>query len=239
VTEQRRGPTRHLTFSNVVALVALFVALGGSAYALSNNSVKSRHIANGQVRTEDLDGSAVTGGKIDEGAVKSSDVGDDELTGEDVEDDTLSGQDIDEASLDAHELPPTGTLEAQGQDLGTSGQTRFIAPSGVSTASASADQVLVGGPAVSLAVSDLFVWIGDTLGSGQSRTFTLMRAGQPGSSLLETDISCTISEGQQFCSDSDHDLQLGQQLIAIRVESSGGVDGSDEAFTGLVASAIP
>jgi hypothetical protein len=229
---------KHLSFSNVVALVALFVALGGSAYALSNNSVKSRHIDNGQVKTEDLDGSAVTGAKINAGAVKGSDVGEGELTGGNVEDDSLSGPDIDEASLDAHELP-AGALVAQGQDLGTGGETRFIAPSGVSTASASADQVLVGGPAVGLIVRDLFVWIGDTLGSGQSRTFTLLRAGQPGANLLDTGISCTISEGQQFCSDAVDSVQLGQQLITIRVQSIGGVDGSDDAFTGLASSALP
>jgi hypothetical protein len=239
MSSRRHGPIRHLSLSNVVSLVALFVALGGSAYALSNNSVKSRHIANGQVKTEDLDDSAVTGAKINAGAVKGGDVGDDELTGEDVEGDSLSGQDIDEASLEARELPPMGSLVGQGQDLGSGGETRFIAPSGVSTASASADQALVGGPAVGLIARDLFVWIADTLGSGQSRTFTLMRAGQPGASLFDTGISCTISEGQQFCSDPDNSLQLGQQLITIRVQSNGGVDGSDDAFTGLVASALP
>ena len=40
-----------LTFSNVVALLALFVALGGSAYAfhLGKNAVKTKNIKNGAV----------------------------------------------------------------------------------------------------------------------------------------------------------------------------------------------
>jgi hypothetical protein len=48
---------RHLSFANVVAVVALFVALGGGAYAafhLPKNSVKSRNIKNGQVKNQDL-----------------------------------------------------------------------------------------------------------------------------------------------------------------------------------------
>jgi hypothetical protein len=51
------GVRRHLTYANVMATVAVFIALGGSAYAgitLSRNSVKSVHIANGQVRSADI-----------------------------------------------------------------------------------------------------------------------------------------------------------------------------------------
>ena len=43
-----------LTYANVMATIAVFLALGGGlAWALSNNSVKSRHIKNGQVRSAD------------------------------------------------------------------------------------------------------------------------------------------------------------------------------------------
>ena len=63
---------RHLTYPHVVSTIALFIALGGGAYAISlgKGDVKSRHIQNG--------------------AVKSAD----------VKDDTLKGRDIIEASLD-------------------------------------------------------------------------------------------------------------------------------------------
>ena len=43
-----------LTFANVTSMIALMVALSGTALALQNNSVKSRHIANGHVRSSDL-----------------------------------------------------------------------------------------------------------------------------------------------------------------------------------------
>lgn len=44
---------RHIR-SNVVAYIALFIAFGGTAWAIENRSVKSRHIKNGQVKAVDV-----------------------------------------------------------------------------------------------------------------------------------------------------------------------------------------
>lgn len=62
-----------------IALLALFVALGGTAFAVSKNSVKSKHIVNGEV--------------------KSADLKNDGIKGKDVKADTLTGDEIDESSL--------------------------------------------------------------------------------------------------------------------------------------------
>jgi hypothetical protein len=44
-----------LTYANVMATIAVFLALGGGiAWALASNSVKSRHIKDGQVKPQDL-----------------------------------------------------------------------------------------------------------------------------------------------------------------------------------------
>ena len=56
-----------LSYANVVATLALFVALGGSSYAaiaLSNNSVKSKHIGKGQVKRADIGRNAVNSAKV-------------------------------------------------------------------------------------------------------------------------------------------------------------------------------
>jgi hypothetical protein len=56
-----------LTYANVVATLALFIALGGSSYAaisLSNNSVKSKHIAEGAVKRSDIGKGAVNSAKV-------------------------------------------------------------------------------------------------------------------------------------------------------------------------------
>ena len=57
-------------------VVALFVALGGTAYAaieLERNDVKSKHIRDGGVKTQDLKDSAVTSPKVANGSLLGED----------------------------------------------------------------------------------------------------------------------------------------------------------------------
>jgi hypothetical protein len=71
---------RKLTFSNVISLVALFIVLGGSAFAaISKNSVGTKQlkakavhtgdIANGAVTTNKLKNDAATGAKVKESSL--------------------------------------------------------------------------------------------------------------------------------------------------------------------------
>jgi Collagen triple helix repeat (20 copies) len=72
----RIGP--RLNYANVMASVALFVALGGTSYAaatLAKNSVKTGQIRNGAVKTVDLGKNAVTGGKVKDGSLLANDFG--------------------------------------------------------------------------------------------------------------------------------------------------------------------
>jgi hypothetical protein len=64
---------RHLTFANIVSVIALFLALGGiSAYAASKigagdikrNAVRARHIKNGQVKRSEIARAAVSSSKL-------------------------------------------------------------------------------------------------------------------------------------------------------------------------------
>ena len=67
-----------LTYANVVATMALVLALGGgtvyAAFKLGKNDVKSRHIAPGAVKTSDLGRAAVTGPKVKKGSIRASDL---------------------------------------------------------------------------------------------------------------------------------------------------------------------
>lgn len=59
-----------------VALVALFVALGGSSYAaitLGKNSVKSKHIGKGQVKRADIQNNAINSSKVEFLSLRASD----------------------------------------------------------------------------------------------------------------------------------------------------------------------
>lgn len=88
----------HITYANVVATLALVLALGGSGvYAASKiggkqirkGAVRSFHIKNRQVRRQDIAG----------GSINSRKVSNSSLTGKDIKQDSLTGQDIREDSL--------------------------------------------------------------------------------------------------------------------------------------------
>ncbi|MEA2145491.1 MAG: hypothetical protein QOG59_1078 [Solirubrobacteraceae bacterium] len=65
-----------ITYANVVASLALFISLGGGAYAATNlpkNSVGSPQIKDGSVRGADLANNAVTSAKVKDGSLLSAD----------------------------------------------------------------------------------------------------------------------------------------------------------------------
>jgi hypothetical protein len=82
---------KHLTFANVVSLMALFIALGGTAFGLARNSVGSKQIRNKAVKKVDLHKNSVTFPKVANNAIGSNE----------VQQDSINGGDINEASLDS------------------------------------------------------------------------------------------------------------------------------------------
>jgi hypothetical protein len=71
----RRGLRSRLTYANVMATIAVFVALGGSSYAamkLPNDSVGTNQLKESSVSTAKLKGSAITSPKIAKEAVNGS-----------------------------------------------------------------------------------------------------------------------------------------------------------------------
>lgn len=67
---------RHLSYANVMASIAVFVALGGSGYAavtLSKNSVGSAQIKNGSVKAADLARNSVSSSTVKDGSLRSVD----------------------------------------------------------------------------------------------------------------------------------------------------------------------
>jgi hypothetical protein len=89
---------RHITYANVVATLALVIALGGGAvYAASKigaqgirkNAIRSYHIRNKQVKRQDIAG----------GSINSRKVSNDSLTGKDIKEASLG---LVPSSQDAH-----------------------------------------------------------------------------------------------------------------------------------------
>jgi hypothetical protein len=84
-----------LSYANVVATLALFVALGGGAYAVSKDSVKSKHIRDNTITSGDVKD---RGGK--QGGLK----------GKDIKFDALDGDVIRETSLNVSDFLELGAL---------------------------------------------------------------------------------------------------------------------------------
>lgn len=101
--------------SMIVAVVALFVALGGAAYAgvmLSNNTVRSSTIVNGQVKTADLASLAVTNAKLNNNAVNAVKVRNGSLTGLDVADGSVGAADLGAGSVTPAKISGVPTVRA-------------------------------------------------------------------------------------------------------------------------------
>ncbi len=111
----------------VIACVALFAALTGSAIAagVGKNTVRSPQIVNGTIRTVDLRDNAVAAGKIApdavdtteivENGVESSDVAPDSLTADDLAPASVGSSEVADQSLGADDLGPNsvGSSELQ------------------------------------------------------------------------------------------------------------------------------
>ncbi|HEX6115894.1 MAG TPA: hypothetical protein VFY99_02260 [Solirubrobacterales bacterium] len=106
---------------NIWGIVAVFIALGGTAAALpGKNKVDSGDIKKGQVKVSDLAGGSVTEPKLADGAVTNPKLAPGAVDGSKVAADAITGADVNEGTLDIPQqalptsLPPSG---AAGGDL--------------------------------------------------------------------------------------------------------------------------
>lgn len=72
------------SFANVIAMLALFLALGGTALAIDKSSVKSKHIVDNTIKSKD----------IKDGKVSTNDIKDGSLTGDDIADSSLTESEL-------------------------------------------------------------------------------------------------------------------------------------------------
>jgi hypothetical protein len=94
---------RHLSFANVVSCLALFMALGGVAYA-AKTIVKTQNLVNGAVTTAKIRNGAVTTGKLRNGGVTGqkiapATIGSSQLANGSVRSGQLGGQVVTEAKI--------------------------------------------------------------------------------------------------------------------------------------------
>jgi hypothetical protein len=116
-----------LSYSNVVATLALFLALGGGVvYAASNlgkNSVKSKNIAASAVKTRNLAKNAVTTGKVKKDAITSGKVKKGTLARSDLAANTLAGLQV--ADVSAAAVPGLNVQQTGGTPIPLTGTPTF------------------------------------------------------------------------------------------------------------------
>jgi len=90
----------------VIACLALFMALTGSAFAvgIAKNSVRSAQIADGTVRSIDLRDNAVNSPKIAPNAVGSEEIAENAVESPEVAQDALTAEDLGTASVTSSEV---------------------------------------------------------------------------------------------------------------------------------------
>lgn len=114
---------RHLSVANVLSCIALFVALGGAAYAavkIPVNGVKARNIAPQAVTNAKLKREAVTSGKIKNGGVNALDLGAGQVTNEKIATGAVTGKKIAKKAISnrtlAEESVSTGKIAKEAVD---------------------------------------------------------------------------------------------------------------------------
>jgi hypothetical protein len=105
----------HLSFANVISVIALFVALGGASYAavtLPKNSVGAKQIKKNGVGASEIKKNAVRASEIKSNAVSTGDIADKGVGGADLADNSVDGSKVTNDSLNADDIAG-GTLESE------------------------------------------------------------------------------------------------------------------------------
>jgi hypothetical protein len=202
-----------------VALLALFVALGGTGYAalnLPNNSVGSKQIRKGAVKNPDIASSAVTGAKVKRGS----------LNGTDFKTGTLPqgprGAQGPQGTPGAAGSPAFGAVLGRG--VAVPAGTYFLAPSGQLAANINENIVSSFTPNATMTAGDLAVTLTVATGLTDTRTFTL-RVGN-----ANTALTCTVPAGNTGCTSAQSVTIPGGSLISIGSTSTGAPDPTDVRF---------
>jgi hypothetical protein len=193
---------QHLS-RNVVAYVALFVALGGTG-AFAASKVTSSDIKDNTIKGKDIRAGQVAGSDLRDGSASGADVLDGSLTGADVADKSLGGGEIDPAT----KVPNADMLDGHGSSRYGVGLQMGLAnelPAGVTIGFPSGLSKPDANPSLAIAPELLelrdFTTVGRELDAGESVLVSLWVAG-------DVTNLCTVSNTSPTCSSP------GQQPVA-------------------------
>ncbi len=102
----------HLSFANVMATMAVFIALGGTSYAavmitgadVQDGSLTGRDVRDGSLGASDVISNSLGTGEVRNGSLTGRDVRDSSLGSSDVIDGSLNGRDVRDSSLGSSDV---------------------------------------------------------------------------------------------------------------------------------------
>lgn len=175
--------SRALTFSNVVAFIALFVALGGSVYAagkINGREIKVNSIPGNRVKPKTLTAKQVRSGSLTGTQVRAG-----SLTGKQIKAGALTGTQINEGTLTgvtASQLAAVQYASATVSFSGSSASGEATCPAGTN--------VIGGGATVS---SDPGAFVNDSGPSSGRNAWAATGFGEPGTSMTVTAICTSVA----------------------------------------------
>ena len=110
-----------LSFANVISCVALFIALGGSAYAVSANSIGTKQLKNNAVTTKKVKKNAVTAQKIKKNAVTAAKLRNNAVTGAKISNGAVTAAKLGAGAVTRDKIA-AGAVDGSKLDLATIGQ---------------------------------------------------------------------------------------------------------------------
>lgn len=188
---------------NAIAYAALFVALGGTAFAASkvtsgdikDNTIRGKDIKTNQVAGSDLRDDSATGDDVADGSLDGGEIQDGSLTGSDIADKSIGGSKVDPATkvpnadtLDGHGSTRYGVGLQMGVATALSNGPNFRFPVGITGA---ADEGLKAVSPEVLELRDFTATLHDT---GPATTVNVELDGASGTPLL-----CPLSPGTPTC----------------------------------------
>jgi hypothetical protein len=133
---------RHLTYANLTATLALFIALGmGSAYAanqLASKSVGAKQLRPGAVTADKIRKHAVTAPKIEAAAVKQGKIANGAVTGEKIGDGVVGSSKIPSGAVTPDKIPDN-SLTGMKIDEATLSQVPTAASATIATTAGTAN----------------------------------------------------------------------------------------------------
>jgi hypothetical protein len=187
-----------------IALLALFVALGGTGYAalkVANNTIGTKQLKRGAVKNPDLAANSVTGPKVRPRSLERSDFRVNSLP------QGPQGAQGPVGPPGASGSPAFGAILGRGVNVPAG--TSFLAPSGQLDASATENGVTAFTPNATMTASDLAISLFVAPDPGTSRTFTL-RVGH-----ADTALTCTVPAGTTLCNSTGSITIPPASLISI------------------------